>query len=84
MNPFETYMRLMQLSLDSQVVITERLSRLVSGHPGAEQEAVKMIEEKVIAAGRAMINASMGGHWEETLADLETRVEANKTRLTGR
>lgn len=73
--------RLFQLSIDSQAVITERMMRFMSNHPSSEKEATRMVQEKMVAFGRAGLNVAFGGSYEETLSDLEKRVKANRKRL---
>ena len=75
--------RLFQLSLDSQAVITARMMRFMCNHPSCESEALRMVEEKFAAFGRASVHAALGGTYEATLSDLERRVRANRKRLTG-
>ena len=77
------------LAIESQQVIALRLTKLAMGAPDAQDEAERMVTEKVHAmvdSGHLMFKAAMGGQAdmgaEKIIARYRTTVRANRRRLS--
>ncbi|MBB3771219.1 hypothetical protein FHS55_001818 [Angulomicrobium tetraedrale] len=88
LHAFSLGMRLARLGLDSQIVIAERLSLMSRGDVGAGAEAVRMVSEKMLAAGEVqarLAQAAASGRLEqvgpEIIAMYGRKVGANRRRL---
>lgn len=85
-------MRAVQLGIEAQTVIALRMLRLAAGGAGAQEEAQRMIAEKIAATAEAQtaaMAAIMQGHKDHVVAKkvvgiVHKRVRANKRRLSGR
>lgn len=79
-----------QLGLDAQNVVALRLMRLAAGGARGQNEARRMVTEKIAASVEAQAIAGLGivtGHKDTVVADkvlrvLRKRVRANKRRLS--
>lgn len=81
----------MQLGVEAQTVIALRMMRLASGGVHAQDEAQRMITEKIVAVAEAQtaaIAAMINGDKDHVVAakalrTFKKRVRANKRRLSG-
>ena len=69
-------------AFQAQRVIALRLMKLAEGGPGAEQEARKMVNEKMVASVEAATNLAAGGSPESVLRRYRTIMRANEKRLS--
>jgi hypothetical protein len=80
----------MQLGFDSQNVIALRMMRFAAGGPRGQNEARRMVTEKIAAGVQAQLTAVSGiitGQKDTVVAGnilrvLQKRVRANKRRLS--
>jgi hypothetical protein len=57
-NPWPSYFQLVQATLDANVVVAARLTRLASGGAVAQREAQRMVTEKYVAFAQAQMTAA--------------------------
>jgi hypothetical protein len=80
----------MQLGFDAQNVIALRMMRFAAGGPGGQNEARRMVTEKIAAGVQTQLTAVSGimtGKKDTVVAGnilrvLQKRVRANKRRLS--
>jgi len=81
----------MQLGVEAQTVVALRIMRLAAGGIHAQDEAQRMITEKIAAVAEAQtaaIAAMINGDKDhmvaaKTLRTFKKRIRANKRRLSG-
>jgi hypothetical protein len=86
-NPWPSYFQLAQATLDANVVIAARLTRLVSGGAVAQREAQRMLTEKYFAFAQAQMTAAarmMGGAGVAGAAKSASDVYRRKVRSNRR
>jgi hypothetical protein len=90
-NPwFDVALKAFQLGVDAQSVIALRMIRLASGGAGAQNEAQRMVMEKITAVAEAQTAAAtaiLNGHedhevFSKTIGAFDRHVRANKRRLS--
>ena len=69
-------------SLEAQQVITLRLMKMARGGPGAQEEAHKMVSEKMVAAVEAATALAGGTSLDVILKRYRTIMRANSRRLS--
>lgn len=69
------------LAAESQSVIALRLMKLARGGKAAEDEAARMVQEKIVAAGEAARMMAAGASPEAIVQRYRRRVGANAARL---
>ncbi|GBU17756.1 MULTISPECIES: hypothetical protein [Methylobacterium] len=72
------------LALESQQVIGLRMLKLSTGGAAAQAEAMRMVTEKVAAAGEAAMMLASGGSGAGVVAGYRRKVRANARRLQRR
>lgn len=70
------------LAYESQQVIGMRLARLALGGSAAQVEAERMVTEKMVAAGEAVLLMASGGTAAGVVAGYRRKVRANARRLS--
>jgi len=87
---FDVALKAFQLGVDAQSVIALRMIRLASGGARAQNEAQRMVMEKITAVAEAQTAAAtaiLNGHedhevFSKTLGAFDRHVRANKRRLS--
>ena len=69
--------------LEAQRVIALRLAKLAAGGAPAQNEAHRMVTEKVAASAEAAATLALGGSPQKVLKRYRTLMRANARRLTG-
>lgn len=72
------------LAVEAQGVILQRLTMLAMGGPAAQAEAQRMVTEKVLAAGEAMMLVASGASNGKVIHNYRKKVQANALRLSRR
>jgi hypothetical protein len=88
-NPWPSYFQLAQATLDANVVVAARLTRLVVGGAVAQREAQRMVTEKYIvfaqaqmtAAAKMMTGAGIAGATKSASDVYRRKVRSNRRRL---
>ena len=80
---FETWFNVLHLATESQEVIGLRMLKLVEGGTGAQDEAYRMVVEKVDAATQAMVQIMSGAPADRIVEGYRSEVQANAARLMG-
>lgn len=70
------------LAIESQQVIAMRMARLSMGNRAAAEEAVQMINEKILAMNEAAITLASGGSPAKVVKSYRGKVRANHRRLS--
>lgn len=70
------------LAMESQQVIGLRLAKLSGGGAAAQDEARRMVSEKITAANEAAMLLATGGSTGKVVAGYRRRVRANARRLS--
>ncbi|MCJ2055722.1 hypothetical protein MKL09_04035 [Methylobacterium sp. J-048] len=68
--------------VQAQMVIGERIAKLVVGGPKARTEAQRKVTEKVLAAGSAAVALATGGSPRKVLRSYRRKVQANHQLLS--
>jgi hypothetical protein len=75
-------MDMSMLAVEAQGVVVQRLTMLARGGPAAQVEAQRMVTEKVLAAGEAMMLVASGASHRTVIHHYRRTVRANATRLS--
>jgi len=70
-------------TFEAQRVIALRMMKLAQGGPAAQQEAQKMVSEKIMASTEAAMALASGSSPESVLTRYRTIMRANEKRLSG-
>ena len=70
-------------AFEAQRVIALRMMKLAQGGPAAQQEAQKMVSEKIMASTEAAMALASGSSPESVLTRYRTIMRANEKRLSG-
>ena len=73
-----------EAAFEAQRVIALRLVKLAQGGPAAQQEAQRMVSEKVLASTEAVIALASGRSPESVVRRYRTIMRANEKRLSKR
>ncbi|MCF4123986.1 hypothetical protein [Methylobacterium sp. SyP6R] len=83
---YDSWLRLgfdtVRLGLEAQTVVTLRLAKLSLGGAAAQDEAQRMVTEKLEAAAEAAMTLATGGTAERVVQDYRRKVRANARRLS--
>lgn len=71
-------------TFEAQRVIALRLMKLAQGGPAAQQEAQKMVSEKIMASTEAAMALASGSSPEAVVRRYRTIMRANEKRLSKR
>ncbi len=72
---------LYMLGLEAQQVVWLRSMKLAMGGKAGEREAMRMVSEKVAAAGEAGLDLAMGRSMRTVVGGYRKKVRANRRRL---
>jgi hypothetical protein len=78
----ETAAEITRLGFDAQNVIALRTKKIAAGGRAAHNEVLRMLVEKVSAAGEALVVLAMTGSGKKIVGGYRKRVKANLRRLT--
>ncbi len=83
---YDSWLRLgfdtVRLGLEAQTVVALRLAKLSLGGAAAQDEAQRMVTEKLEAAAEAAVTLATGGTAERVVRDYRRKVRANARRLS--
>ena len=83
---YDSWLRLgldtVRLGMEAQTVVALRLAKLSLGGSAAQDEAHRMVVEKVEAAAEAAMTLATGGTPERVVRDYRRKVRANAYRLS--
>ncbi|QRE75347.1 hypothetical protein [Methylobacterium aquaticum] len=83
---YDSWLRLgfdtVRLGLEAQTVVALRLAKLSLGGAAAQDEAQRMVTEKMEAAAEAAMTLAAGGTAERVVRDYRRKVRANARRLS--
>jgi hypothetical protein len=80
---YRSWMSLLMLAAESQQVMWLRAMRLAAGGAKAQNEASRMVSEKVWIAGQESGRLFLGASSESVVRRYRRRVKANARRLSG-
>lgn len=80
---FETWFNVLHLAAEAQEVVGLRVLKLVQGGTEAQDEALRMVAEKIDAGTQAMCQAMAGVPAACIVAGFRSEVQANAARLLG-
>ncbi len=69
------------MAIEAQTVVGLRMMKLAQGGAGAQTEAVRMIDEKIHAGQRAILQTMSGRSPASVLKGVHQKVRANRKRL---
>lgn len=81
---FKTAAEVTRLGFDAQNVIARRTKKIAAGGHAAHGEVLRMIIEKVSAAGQAVAILAMGGSGRKVIRYYRNQVTSNARRLSRR
>jgi len=78
---FKSWFNLTMLAAESQHVIGLRMMKFAMGGANAQEEASRMVMEKMAAASHATARLMMGASPDSVVKNYRRRVRANSRRL---
>lgn len=82
LSAFQAWAQLCFQAIEVQQVVSLRMLKLMAGGAAAEDEAVRMVREKVEAAQETAFRLATGASPQAAVRHYRTKVRANRRRLT--